>query len=44
MSHLCQKATSYVIYGVMERKIQEKNWTRLKQDLLKGSRKWIVWK
>ena len=34
----------YFIYGVMKRKIQEKNWTRSKQDQLKGSRKWIAWK
>ena len=35
---------SYFILGVMKRKIQEKNWTRLKKDFLEGSRKWIVWK
>ena len=34
----------HFILGVMKRQIQEKNWTRLKQDLLKGSRKWIALK
>ena len=34
----------HFILGVMKRKIQERNWTRLKQDLLKRTRKWIVWK
>ena len=30
------------ISGIIKRKIQEKIWTRLKEGLLKGSRKWIV--
>ena len=39
-----KKHLGNLLRGVVKRKIQEKMWRRLKQALLKQTRKWTVWK